>query len=222
MRTLKRKLPSTHHPHPSSKRPATTCPDPDSDLQFQDACSLRQRAEPYELATARMPFSALTTHWQRGKSRPLSPHHVARLLNLFLHGGDGRPPGVVRDAKENYLLVQSTKHAVQRMRDYLASTHPVNHPQDNAYGSSGAEVLSFLEWPRINGDVTTELMNGLHRWATLQEYVDITNGDPTQLWWTCIIYDRGEHQCYLVPPTLEPPTSPSWIANSPKIHCRPI
>lgn len=97
MRTLKRKDHKVQRGDlPPRKRHTSTWRD--ANAQFQDGISLRQRAKPYELATARMPFSALATVWKQGMSRPIRRQHVSRLLGLFLHGGDGKPPGVVREA----------------------------------------------------------------------------------------------------------------------------
>lgn len=186
MNTSKRKLHSSHQ-YSSPKRHAT-CPDLDPDFHFQDARSLRQRAEPYKLATAVMPFHALTTVWKQGKSRPVRPHHVARLRNLFLHGGDGKLPGVVREAEENYLLVQSTQEAIQRMRHYLARNQVREARERNGHVSSKSDVLSFLDWALVNGDEKGEVMNGVQRMAAHEDYVVITGSGPNQLWWTCEIY----------------------------------
>lgn len=180
MGSLKRKIDNVRDANrPPAKRQAIpTCRD--ADPPFQEAMSLRQRAEPYELATVKMPLCALSTVWKQGKSRAIRPKHVTRLLNLFVHGGEGKAAGVVREAAENYLLVQCSKEAVQRMKDHL--------------GSGMDEVASFLDWGVINEEVKAEVMNGLHRIATLIEYVKVTKSDAALLWWTCIIYDQGAYE----------------------------
>lgn len=199
MRTLKRKDYKVQGSDlPPGKRHTSTWRE--ANAQFQDGKSLRQRAKPYELATARMPFSALATVWKQGMSRPIRRQHVSRLLGLFLHGGDGKPPGVVREAPENYLLVQCTKEAVRRMKDHLASGHGHGHGHggENDNGCGMDNVLSFLDWAQVNGVIEVEVMNGLHRMATLIKYVEVTNSDAAQqLWWTCIIYDQGEYKGYM-------------------------
>lgn len=141
-----------------------------------DAASVRQQAQSYRLATAKLPLDALTCRWKNGSNRHVNRQHVSRLCRIFKQGA------LARQAEENFLLVQCSAEMVRRMRDHV-----------DAQGSGGGqgEVLSFDDWSAVNGGEKVEVMAGQHRMEALREYVEQTGSDAKELWWTCILYDRG-------------------------------
>lgn len=143
---------------------------------FQDGASVRQSAERYKLATAKMPLDSLSCTWQKGKNRGLQAQQVSRLCEDF------RELGLAREAEENYILVQCEAGAVERMLEKRRSE-----------GSRGsAEVVSFEDWAEVNDGAKVEVLAGQHRIAALRKYVERTKSGAEQLWWTCHIYDKGE------------------------------
>ena len=144
---------------------------------FHDGRSAQHEAEDYRLATARMPLDALSCVWRKGTNRHLNRRHVEKLCNAFQQGK------LKRQETENHLLVQCSAEAVSRMMSHLGQ--PGHHSQCN-------QVLSFEDWLVVNPNEKAEVMAGQHRIEAMREYVKQTGADSKELWWTCIIYDRGK------------------------------
>lgn len=136
----------------------------------EEGSSVRQRADKYRLATAKLPLDALTRSWKNGRNRGLSRRQVAQLRRDF------EDLGLFREAEENYLLVQCSSTAVEKMLRRLG-LHEEEY-QDKVY--------DFDEWEAVNGGVKLEVMDGQHRMEALRQY------SSKKLWWTCYIYDKGE------------------------------
>lgn len=144
---------------------------------FCDGRSAQHEAEDYRLATAKMPLDALSCVWRKGTNRHLNRRHVEKLRNAFQQGN------LERQEAEKFLLVQCSAEAVGRM---------MNHLGQSGSGSQCNQVLSFEDWPIINPNEKAEVMAGQHRIEAMREYVKQTGADSKELWWTCIVYDRGK------------------------------
>lgn len=152
-----------------------------SRIGFQDGQSIQQQAERYKLATAKMPLDALSCKWQRGKNRGLQAQQVSRLCEDF------RVLGLAREAEENYILVQCSAAAVERMLNKTTTRDGGSRELGD-----GDTILSFEDWAEVNGGEKVEVMAGQHRIEALRKYVQRTASGTEQLWWTCHIYDKGE------------------------------
>lgn len=137
---------------------------------IKDDSSVRQQAEKYRLATAKIPLAVMTRRWEKGKNRGLSRGQVARLQSDF------RELGLFREAEENYMLVQCSASAVERMTARPGLVEAVGREW----------IYDFEDWESVNGDERVEVMDGQHRMEALRQY------GAEQPWWTCRIYDKGE------------------------------
>lgn len=147
---------------------------------FEDEASVRERARPYRLVTARMPLRALTTTWSLGTNRPVDRQQVRKLCSIFAQAG------LNRRAEENYLLVLSSREDTTRMCRHLQGDEA-----DNDDASADPTPLSFAEWPTVNEGRPAEVMAGQHRMKALEAYARQTRAGDEELWWTCVFYDRG-------------------------------
>lgn len=173
---------STHGQSPNvktvqNKRPRTSQASRTEQTSFHDGRSAQHGAGDYRLATARMPLDALLCVWRQGTNRHLNRRHVEKLCNSFQQGN------LERQEAENYLLVQCSAEAVGRMMSHLGQ--PGHHSQCN-------QVLSFEDWLVVNPNDKAEVMAGQHRIEAMREYIKQTGANSKELWWTCIIYDRGK------------------------------
>lgn len=148
---------------------------------IREASSIRQRAERYRLATAKMPLDSLTCTWKRGKNRRLQQQQVSRLCDDF------RELGLEREAEENFLLVQCSAAAVEQMLRFLGVGRLLKDGE-----SARDRTWSFHDWLVVNSGEEVEVMAGQHRMAALRQYATKTGSDTGKLWWTCYIYDAGE------------------------------
>jgi hypothetical protein len=147
---------------------------------------VRERAEPYRLATARFPVDALTPVWREGSNRELDIKQVRDLCESF-----GREQ-LLRESEENRLRVCCSRAEVERMTAHLAAT-------GDATSGAAPSLPSFHDWVEVNG-CRAELMAGQHRVAALRRFLqkEFPNSSSEEHWWACDIYDRGR-----------PPTPPS-------------
>ncbi|KID80877.1 hypothetical protein MGU_11700 [Metarhizium guizhouense ARSEF 977] len=145
---------------------------------IREASSIRQRAERYRLATAKMPLDSLTCTWTRGKNRRLQQQQVSRLCDDF------RELGLEREAEENFLLVQCSAAAVEQMLGFLGVGRLLKDGE-----SARDRTWSFHDWLVVNSGEEVEVMAGQHRMAALRQYATKTGSDTGKLWWTCYIYD---------------------------------
>lgn len=128
----------------------------------------RELAKPYLLAVAKMPVDALDTTWSVGRNRALDHGHVRRLRETFA------TTGLERNADENRLLLLCSADEVRRAK--------------SEHGPPDGDVLTFFNWATINDQA--EVMAGQHRIQALREYVRKAKAPPSEMWWTCELYDR--------------------------------
>ncbi|KAJ3539659.1 hypothetical protein NM208_g5402 [Fusarium decemcellulare] len=164
--TLQRKRPR----HPQTNKPLLSEAD-----RFQDGVSSRQQAEGYRLVTANISVDALSCAWRKGMNRHVNRQHVSKLCNVFKQGG------LERQAEENYLLVQCSSAAVERM---------ISHLEGLGHDSQLNHILSFDDWNAVNPGEKVEVMAGQHRIEALREYARQAQEEEKDLWWTCVFYDR--------------------------------
>lgn len=147
-------------------------PEPETGATVREGKSVGERARPYLLAVAMMPFGVLDTRWTIGKNRCLDRTHVRELKEVF------RRMGPERRADEHHLRVLCSAEEVRRMRA-------------QADGRGEEPVKDFLGWAAVNpGKV--EVMAGQHRMQALRDYAEEGGLPESELWWTCELYDRGE------------------------------
>ncbi|KAF4459450.1 hypothetical protein FALBO_13802 [Fusarium albosuccineum] len=151
--------------------------------RFQDGFSSRQQAEEYRLVTANIPVDALSCTRRKGMNRHVNRQHVSKLCSVFKQGG------LERQAEENYLLVQCSSAAVERMISHLEGLG--HDPQLN-------KILSFEDWSAVNPEEKVEVMAGQHRIEALREYARQVRAEEKELWWTCVFYGRDR-----LPPELD-------------------
>ena len=72
------------------------------EVEFENAKSVRELAEPYRLVTAKFPIDALTPVWRTGSNRPIDPNHVQDLCRIF------EEQRLQREDEKNHLLVLCT------------------------------------------------------------------------------------------------------------------
>lgn len=143
--------------------------------------SVRQRAKPYLLATAKMPVRVLNAEWSVGVNRPLDQQHVAALQSSFARS-------LERTCPAHFMAAECSAQAVQHMWKYLESQGvPMMIEGFEDLGGDGEQVQSFLDWDQVNGDEHPELGAGNHRKAAL---LRLGLGAEEQ-WWTCELYDKG-------------------------------
>jgi hypothetical protein len=152
--------------------------------QFEAGESTLEQAQPYRIATARMPIDALTPVWSLNQNRPVSERHVQKLCTIFMQGG------LNRTARGNHLQVLCSQEEVRKMMAHL-----------NANTGSGMsvavdKVMDFTEWKSVIGDRKVEILAGQHRIRALEEYVKQTNAGDGELWWPCEFYDEGERSTH--------------------------
>jgi hypothetical protein len=170
-----------------------------SDEAFEDLAhgqSVRERAEPYRLATARFLVGALTPKWTDGHNREPDKKQVHALCAIF------EEQQLQRESEENRLRLLCSQAEVKHMKAYLEQA-----------GQPTPETPSswpwFGDWVKVNG-CPAELIAGQHRVEALKAFFQKkgrlrTSSDPDPLWWLCDIYDRG--RC-LVPLDRRPLTRP--------------
>ena len=174
---MKRQNPSsTKRP---GKRPRQTQTTPVVDLT--DTKSVRERAEPYRLATAKFPIDALTPVWKVGSNRQIDKKHVQNLCRIF------EEQHLQREPDENHLRVACSQAEVQRMINHL-----------NPSGTLLPTYLPFDDWTAVN-KTKVELMAGQHRVDALKLYLQRLDGKSedrslgkVHSWWICDIYDIGK------------------------------
>ncbi|KAM0362979.1 hypothetical protein ACHAO7_010766 [Fusarium culmorum] len=146
---------------------------------FKDKDSIREQAREYRILTARMPAKALTSAWSLGQNRRLDMKHVQNLCAIFTQGG------LNRRAEENHLLVLCSRSDIARMMRHLQlrdrSPPSFQVPE---------EVPFFEEWLHVNRGRPAEVMAGQHRLKALEAYVQETDANQDELWWTCEFYDK--------------------------------
>lgn len=148
-------------------------------VAFQETDSIRKQAEPYRIATAKIPIDALTCIWTIGDNRQIDQSHVQKLCESFKRGE------LARQSKENYILVQCSARAVE------------NALQNATIGGAGEDydeplqLPIFNNWSKIN-DEKPEVIAGQHRIEALREYVRQTDSDTKDLWWICEFYNKGK------------------------------
>lgn len=145
---------------------------------FEDVDSVREQARPYRITTARMPIDALTSQWSLGQNRRVDSQHVQKLCDIFANGG------LKRQARENFLMVLSSKSEVSNM---------LRHCQQEGSAEKAEEILDFNDWLSVNGGSLAEVMAGQHRVKALEAYIQQTDAGNDETWWVCEIYDRGKY-----------------------------
>jgi hypothetical protein len=149
-----------------------------------DTKSILDQAEPYRLATARLPLNALTQVWTIGSNRPVDLKHAQSLCRIF------KEQNLQREPQQNRLRIACSKAAVQRMLDYLAQTN-------KSTSTSLSDYLFFDDWMTVN-QAPAEIMAGQHRVEALKLFLrqlTAQSGNDTiekeHSWWICDIYDIG-------------------------------
>jgi hypothetical protein len=152
--------------------------------QFEAGESTLEQAQPYRIATARMPIDALTPVWSLNQNRPVSERHVQKLCTIFMQGG------LNRTARGNHLQVLCSQEQIRKMMAHLNV--------DVGSGKSMAvdEIMDFAEWKSVIGDRKLEILAGQHRIRALEEYVKQTNAGDGELWWPCEFYDEGKRSTH--------------------------
>lgn len=164
---------------PAKRQHAQSDASPDDATYGQ---SVRKRAEPYRLHTARFPVGALTPVWEEGHNRDPDKKQIQALCDIF------EEQDVQRESVENRLRVLCSRAEVERMVAHLN--------QGGEPTSETPSVLpSFHDWVEVNG-CPAELMAGQHRIKALELFVKRGNrlpssGDQDPLSWPCDLYDRG-------------------------------
>jgi hypothetical protein len=179
-------IPAKRHKDASASGQAQTTPvltpsgPSASRSRFECRESTQWRAQEYRIVTARMPLRSMTCTWSSGTNRPLDPQHVRRLREVFTAGG------VDRSSAEHHLIVQCDRADVERMLEHLRS-----QPSPPARDGANESIASFQDWLLVNPGKQVEVMAGQHRIAALEEYVRRTGAPEDELWWTCVVYDKG-------------------------------
>lgn len=135
---------------------------------FREGESVKERARPFLLAVAEMPVDVLDTTWSVGQNRPIEQDHVHELKEMFKKGG------LERRAPENRITALCSADEVRHMRAAV----------------NGRREECFLDWAAVN-EGTVEVMAGQHRIKALRDYIGETGTPPTELWWTCELYDKN-------------------------------
>jgi hypothetical protein len=164
-------------PKPSAKRARQDQPT----AELTGTKSVVEQAEPYLLATAKFPISALTSVWKVGRNRQVDRKHVQSLQRIF------KEQNLQREVDDNHLRIMCSREEVDRMKDHLNSTGIVN-----------GSWPDFTDWTAVNG-TKVEIMAGQHRVEALKLFLEglssQSGGKPLkeeQSWWVCKIYDIGE------------------------------
>jgi hypothetical protein len=151
-----------------------------------DTKSILDQAEPYRLATAKLPLNALTPVWTIGSNRSVDFKHAQSLCRIF------KEQNLQRELKENRLRIACSKAAMQRMLDHLAQTEVPTF-------TSPSDYLPFDDWMIVN-QAPAEIMAGQHRVEALKLFLrQLTTEsgnnaiEKEHSWWVCDIYDIGEN-----------------------------
>lgn len=191
---------STTTPRRPAKRARGSGHEPPEDLTHGQ--SVRDRAEPYRLATAKFLVDDLNTTWAEGRNREPDKKQISALCAIF----EGQQ--LQRESVENRLRVLCSRRDVERMLAHLGEPVTEASPSWPWFG----------DWITVTGG-RAELMAGQHRVAALKSFYQQkdrlhTASEPNPLWWLCDIYDCG--RCPL-------PCPRSDDANRPRRHtpCRP-
>ncbi|KAG9240852.1 hypothetical protein BJ878DRAFT_448685, partial [Calycina marina] len=147
-----------------------------------DTKSILDQAEPYRLATAKLPLHALKPVWTVGSNRSVEIRHAQSLCGIFTE------QNLQRELKENRLRIACSKDAVQRMADYLAR-------EGNSTSISPSEYLPFNDWMIVN-QAPAVIMAGQHRVEALKLFLRQLSTqskndaiEKEHSWWVCDMYD---------------------------------
>jgi hypothetical protein len=151
---------------------------------------VRDRAEPYRLATARFLVDDLNPTWVDGRNRKPDKKQVSALCAIF----EGQQ--LQRESVENRLRVLCSRSDVEQMLAHLG---------DEPATETSSSWPWFGDWIMVTG-CRAELMAGQHRVAALKAFFQKkdrlhTTSEPDPLWWLCDVYDRGG--CPLLRPCLD-------------------
>jgi hypothetical protein len=151
-------------------------------MDLTDTKSILDQAEPYRLATARLPLDALTPVWTVGSNRPVNVKHAQSLCRIF------KEQHLQREPRENHMRIACSQTAVRRMIDHLAL------PESSTLSST---CLPFDDWMAVNG-TKAEIMAGQHRVEALKLFLQQLSSrsggrslEKEQSWWICDLYDIG-------------------------------
>jgi hypothetical protein len=183
---VKRKPTATSHR--PAKRTRGSGNEPPEDLR--NGQSVRDRAEPYRLATARFLVDDLNPTWVDGRNRKPDKKQVSALCAIF----EGQQ--LQRESVENRLRVLCSRSDVEQMLAHLG---------DEPATETSSSWPWFGDWIMVTG-CRAELMAGQHRVAALKAFFQKkdrlhTTSEPDPLWWLCDVYDRGG--CPLLRPCLD-------------------
>ena len=166
---------------PVAKRPRAQSDEAPEDVTYGQ--SVRERAEPYRLGTARFPVDALTPVWKQGHNRDPDKKQIQALCKIF------EEQEVQRESVENRLRVICSRAEVERMTAHLEQA---GEPASETPSS----LPSFHDWVQVNG-CCAELMAGQHRVKALELFLKRGNRLPTSSdppSWPCDIYNRGRRR----------------------------
>jgi hypothetical protein len=188
-----------------AKRPRAQSDDAPEDVAYGQ--SVRERAEPYRLGTARFPVDGLTPVWTQGCNRDPDKKQVQALCKIF------EEQEVQRESVENRLRVLCSRAEVERMTAHLAQA-------GEPTSETASSLPSFRDWVKVNGGCA-ELMAGQHRVKALELFLKRGNrlpSSPESPWWPCDIYDRGRRPLPRLPADdanwhLQTRSRPTWISS---------
>ncbi|KAF5230268.1 hypothetical protein FAUST_9889 [Fusarium austroamericanum] len=143
---------------------------------FTEIDSIRKQAEPYRLAIAHLPISALNCSWSHSANRELDPNHVNQLFQSFCHGQ------LDRQSPENYIQVSCHAQTYKQVLQNLANEgHPTSTAPD--------PILMLLNWGTVTNE-QPEVLAGQHRIEALRKYAQHTDPGQDSLTWVCEIYNK--------------------------------
>lgn len=158
----------------SSQKPVTG-------LEVDVTASLTQQVERYRLVRAKFPIDCVTAAWSKGSNRSISEAHCDQLRKAF-------ESGLYREDPQHCLRLACSKDEVDRVLAHLqAQGQPTN------FDDHLRPWVDFMDWAKVN-DRPAELMAGAHRVKALKTFLKkhgYDEGDQSQRWWVCEIYDQG-------------------------------
>jgi hypothetical protein len=177
MATKRKPTTTSGRPPKRTKLPSNEAPE---DLTHGQ--SVRDRAKPYLLATAKFRVDDLTPTWTDGRNRDLDKRQANALCAIF----EGQQ--LQRESVENRLRVLCSREEVEQMQAYLQQ-------EGGALGETSSSWPWFGDWAKVNRG-PAELMAGQHRVAALKAFFEKkdrlhASSEPDPLWWVCDIYNRG-------------------------------